>query len=286
MNLLLSPDWFIPSVSLFGLLIGSFLNVVILRLPIKTKQAWKKECMAFLEMPAPEEEESPGLIMDRSRCPNCGHLIAALENIPLLSFLMLGGKCSACKKPISLRYPAIELLTAILSGLITWKFGPHEQTAFALLLTYGLICLAVIDIEHQLLFDSITLPLTWLGLFLALFDTFADYSSSLIGAIAGYMSLWLVYQLFKLLTGKEGMGFGDFKLLALFGAWLGWQVLPLIIMLSSTIGALAGSLMILFFKHEKSNPIPFGPYLAAAGWIALLWGKDINALYLNFVGLH
>ena len=220
--------------------------------------------------------------MPRSRCPHCEHAITALENIPVLSFLWLRGKCSACRKPISWRYPLVELLTGCLSVLVAWRFGFGLAALAGLALTWSLIALSVIDVDRQLLPDDLTLPLLWAGLLFNIFAVFAPLSSAVIGAMAGYVSLWLVYQLFKLTTGKEGMGYGDFKLFAVLGAWLGWQSLPLIILLASLVGAIAGISFIVFFGHDRRMPIPFGPFLCAAGWIALLWGEPLTRLYLQF----
>lgn len=274
---------FISFISTIGLLIGSFLNVVILRLPVILFSNWEEQC-AELSGSKQDTIKTPfNLITPRSRCPQCGHPISALENIPVLSYLLLRGRCKHCKSPISIRYPAIELFTAALSGIVAWQLGFEWITLFALLLTWALISLSFIDIDHQLLPDDITLLFLWLGLALSVFGIFTDMQSAIIGAIAGYLTLWFVYQLFKILTGKEGMGYGDFKLLALFGAWLGWQKLPLIILLSSFSGALIGLAMIIFMGRDKQIPIPFGPYLAIAGWIAMLWGDEINSLYLAFI---
>ena len=281
-----NPALFIATTIVFGLIVGSFLNVVIYRLPRMLEKAWRRECEAFLEVAPSEPEQSTfNLIVPRSCCPHCGRLIRVHENIPVVSYLLLRGRCAGCKAPISFRYPLIEALTALVSALVAWKFGPTWQTALALPLSWSLICLSAIDIERQLLPDAITLPFLWLGLFLSLFNVFTDSPSSIVGAMAGYLSLWLVYHVFKILTGKEGMGHGDFKLLGLFGAWLGWQMLPIVVLLSSLVGALVGTLMILLFKHDRTVPIPFGPYLAAAGWIALLWGDEITAKYLRLAGL-
>lgn len=269
-----------------GLLVGSFLNVVIYRLPVMMNTGWKKECKEYLEIEDTESNDEPfNLMVPLSRCPGCNSAIKPYQNIPVLSYLFLKGKCSECKIHISLRYPLIEAFTGIASAIVAWHFGYTVEMLFALLLTWCLISLSFIDIDHQLLPDSITLPMLWLGLFLSLFSVYSDSHSSIIGAIAGYLSLWSVYQLFRLATGKEGMGYGDFKLLSLFGAWLGWQYLPLIILLSSLVGAIIGISMILITKKDHRIPIPFGPYLAMAGWLALLWGDQINALYLNAVGL-
>ncbi|MDH5572028.1 MAG: A24 family peptidase [Gammaproteobacteria bacterium] len=279
---------------LLGLIVGSFLNVVIYRLPIILKSQWKTECEAFLaeENNIGSNESEPeiasttfNLNTPRSRCPKCGHMITALENIPVISYLFLRGKCAKCKTPIPLRYPAIEIFTALLTVVCVWHFGATIEAFFAVLLTWGLIALAFIDLDHQYLPDSITLPLLWLGLLLNLNHTYIDIESAVIGAAGGYMILWSVYMVFKKLTGKEGMGFGDFKLLALFGAWLGWQALPAIILLSSMVGAITGILLIVVNRHQRGVPIPFGPFLAAAGWIALLWGHEINTAYLQWISI-
>ncbi len=281
-----SPILLTIIITLFGLLVGSFLNVVIYRLPIMMQRGWKSECMEYLELNNPEKDAEPfNLTLPLSRCPSCNTAIKPYQNIPVISYLFLKGKCAKCKTVISSRYPLIESFTGILSAIVAWHFGYSIEMLFALILTWSLIALSFIDIDHQLLPDSINFPLLWLGLFLSLFSLYTDAHSSIIGVIAGYLSLWTVYQVFKLTTGKEGMGFGDFKLLAVFGAWLGWQYLPLIIMLSSLVGAVIGISMIIFVQKDKNSPIPFGPYLAAAGWLALLWGDQMNALYLNFAGL-
>ena len=274
---------FISVIGVLGLLVGSFLNVVIHRVPIMMHRSWRKECRQYLEIESDDEPDIQryDLISPNSHCPNCDHIIKPYENIPVISYLALRGRCANCKTHISLRYPAVELFTSITSAIIAWHFGFSSQTVFALLLSWGLISASLIDTDHQLLPDSITLPLLWLGLFISLFDVFTDSHSSIIGAIAGWLSLWLVYMIFKIITGKEGMGFGDFKLLALLGAWLGWEMLPIIILLSSMVGATAGITMVVFFDHKRSTPIPFGPYLAGSGWIALLWGNDLNNYYLS-----
>jgi leader peptidase (prepilin peptidase)/N-methyltransferase len=274
------------SIALLGLVVGSFLNVVILRLPVMLEQAWRRDCREFLELP----QEAPGvpfnLVVPRSRCPDCGHQITALENIPVVSYLMLGGRCSGCGKPISIRYPLVEGITAAISVLVALRFGASAQMISALVLSWALICLTLIDADRQILPDAITLPLLWLGLAVNSQGLFVAAESAIVGAAAGYGILWLVYQSFRLATGKEGMGYGDFKLLAALGAWLGWQALPTIVILSSAVGAAFGIFMILLAKLERSKPIPFGPYLAAAGFIALLWGDDILQSYLEFAGLN
>ena len=244
-------------------------------------KAWRRECCEFLELDdnAEIENEQYNLFLPNSRCPQCQYKIRAWENIPLISYLFLGGKCSSCLTPIPVRYPAIELLSGVLSLSVAWHFGFSLQVLPALLLTWSLIALSFIDIDHQLLPDDITLPILWLGLLCNLFAIFTDVYSSLIGAMAGYIILWLVYISFKIVTGKEGMGHGDFKLLALLGAWMGWEILPLTIILSSFCGAIIGVSMILFGDHDRKQAIPFGPYLAMAGWIALIWGQEIGAAY-------
>jgi leader peptidase (prepilin peptidase)/N-methyltransferase len=278
-----SPVWLITLVSLLGLLIGSFLNVVIYRLPLMMEQEWKTQCDE-LNNQTPELAATFTLSVPRSRCPNCKHAITAIENIPVISYLVLGGQCRQCKIAISRRYPLIEVLTSLLSGIVAWHFGFDWACLGALLLTWSLIVLTFIDIDHQLLPDSITLPLLWLGIVFNLFSTYTDLTSSVIGAIAGYLMLWFVFHGFKLITGKEGMGYGDFKLLAALGAWFGWLILPSIILLSSLVGAIVGISLILFRQHQANIPIPFGPYLAAAGWIALVWGDTITYAYINWTG--
>jgi leader peptidase (prepilin peptidase)/N-methyltransferase len=265
--------------------VGSFLNVVIYRLPTIIKRQWSRECREWLsvEDKATNEASRPfNLVTPRSECPKCGHKITAIENIPIISYLVLGGKCSECRAPISIQYPLVEALTAICSLLVAWHFGYSWQTAAALLLTWALIALSVVDLQTKLLPDSITLPFVWLGLIVNTSHLFTGLVSSVWGAVAGYLSLWSIYQLFRLLTGKEGMGYGDFKLLAVLGAWLGWQILPLIIILSSIIGASAGIALLLVKKHDRNIPIPFGPYLAIGGWIGMLWGTQLTQAYLEY----
>lgn len=280
---MISSALLLAAAAAIGLAIGSFLNVVIHRLPIMLERRWREQCDALTAAAPPSvASERYDLVVPRSRCPHCGHRIGALENIPVLSYLWLGGKCSACAKPISVRYPLIELATALLSAAVAWRFGLTPMMIGALVLTWSLIALTVIDYDHQLLPDDITLPLLWSGLAFNLFGVFTSLSSAVIGAIAGYVSLWLVYQLFKLVTGREGMGYGDFKLFAAFGAWLGWQALPLIILLSSFLGAIIGLGVILILGRDRSLPIPFGPFLCLAGWVALTWGDTITRAYLQF----
>ena len=268
---------------LLGLCIGSFLNVVIHRLPKMMEHEWQAQC-ADLRGETSSTAETLTLAKPRSRCPACGHPIRAIENIPLISyFFLLRGKCSACGIAISLRYPLVEAATGLLSAYTAWHFGPTLQCAGALVLIWSLIALAAIDFDTQLLPDAITLPLLWLGLALNLSATFIDLSSAVIGAMVGYLSLWSVFWLFKLATGKEGMGYGDFKLLGALGAWLGWQMLPTVILLSSVVGAAIGIGLIVFTRHGRNVPIPFGPYLAAAGLIALFWGPQLTKSYLGLI---
>jgi leader peptidase (prepilin peptidase)/N-methyltransferase len=267
---------------LLGLLVGSFLNVVIHRLPRMMERDWQLQCAELRGEAAPEKERL-SLAAPASRCPHCGHAIRAWENIPVLSFLLLKGRCSGCQAPISLRYPLVEAFTGLLSAFTVWHFGPTLAAAAALLLLWAMVALTGIDFDTQLLPDSITLPLVWLGLLFNISGTFTDLSSAVIGAMVGYLSLWSVYWLFKLATGKEGMGYGDFKLLAAIGAWLGWQMLPLTILLSSLVGAVVGVALIVLARRGRNVPIPFGPYLAAAGLLALYWGQELTQSYLRLL---
>lgn len=272
--------------SLLGLVVGSFLNVVIHRLPKMMERDWRSQCAEVLEGVAPlEQQQTYNLVVPRSQCPDCGHRITALENVPVFSYLALRGRCSECGRRIPLRYPIVELLTGLLSVIVVWRFGLSIQAGGALLLTWALVALSFIDFDTQFLPDSITLPFLWLGLAFNLAETYTTTQASVVGAIAGYLALWSVYHLFRLLTGKEGMGYGDFKLLALFGAWLGWPAVPLIVLLSSFVGAIVGVGMITLRGHDKNIPIPFGPYLAMAGWIALMWGNQLVDAYLGVSGL-
>lgn len=280
-----SPVFLVCTVAILGLLVGSFLNVVILRLPRMMEIAWKKECREILELPE-EPAERISLIYPPSRCPSCGAGIRPWQNVPVLSWLLLRGKCAGCSMPISVQYPLVEAATGLLSALCAWHFGWGPQLAAALLLTWALVTLTVIDLRTMLLPDSITLPLLWLGLLLSLAPVFTDMRSALIGAMAGYLSLWLVFHLFKLVTGKEGMGYGDFKLLAALGAWLGWQSLPMIVLLSSVVGAVVGIGLIAFRRLGREMPIPFGPYLAAAGWLAMVYGESLKSAYFGMAGLN
>ena len=276
-----NPLAFVLCAIVLGLLVGSFLNVVIHRLPIMMQRDWRAQAREFLELPA-EPASTFNLVLPHSHCPHCDHEIRPWENIPLVSWLALRGKCSSCRAPISKRYPLVELLCGLLSGYVAWHFGFSWQAGAMLLLTWGLLAMSMIDVDHQLLPDSIVLPLLWVGLIVNDFGLFASLSDALWGAVAGYLALWSVYWLFKLVTGKEGMGYGDFKLLAMLGAWGGWQVLPLTILLSSVVGAVLGTILLRVQKADSGTAIPFGPYLAIAGWIALLWGEQITASYLQF----
>ncbi|MCM8610865.1 A24 family peptidase [Accumulibacter sp.] len=268
---------------LIGLLVGSFLNVVIHRLPRIIERDWRAHC-AELRGEAPASAEEPfSLVRPRSRCPSCAHQISAVENIPVLSWLLLRGRCSACSARISPRYPLVEILSALLCAFAAHHFGPGWNALGAMLMSCCLIALTCIDLDTQLLPDAITLPLLWAGLLFNLSATFTDLQSAVIGAVAGYLFLWLVYWTFKLVTGKEGMGYGDFKLLAALGAWLGWQLLPLTVLLSSFLGAVVGIGLIVLARRGRSVPIPFGPYLAIAGILALYWGKPLTRAYVGLL---
>ena len=272
---------YLGTLFILGLLVGSFVNVVIYRLPVMMNREWRQDCLEFLQLPAEARGEKFNLNSPRSRCGNCSHQITVLENIPLFSYLFLGGKCSSCKTRLSLQYPLVELFTALVSVVVGWQFGVSPQAMAGLFLSWCLIAASGIDIGHKLLPDSITLPLLWLGILLSFFEIFVSLEDSVIGAMAGYMSLWTVFILFKLVTGKEGMGHGDFKLLAMLGAWTGWKMLFVVILTSSLVGAIVGISMILLKKTERGTQIPFGPYLAAAGWLSLLWGPELLGYYLT-----
>ncbi|MCZ6826113.1 MAG: prepilin peptidase [Gammaproteobacteria bacterium] len=275
-----------------GLMIGSFLNVVIYRLPVMLEHEWKHQCSEIMNLDPVAETARFNLLTPASRCPSCGHRITIAQNIPILSYLLLHGKCAACSARISPRYPVVELLTGIVSFLVVWRFGFTLEALAALFLSWTLIALSGIDLDHKLLPDSLTLLLLWTGLLISLASKtvsaetlFINPVDSIAGAVIGYLALWSVYQLFLLITGKEGMGYGDFKLLAALGAWLGYQQLPLIIFFSALVGALAGIIMIVTLGRDRQIPIPYGPYLAAAGWVALMWGSDISAYYFHIAGL-
>ncbi|MBL4826166.1 MAG: prepilin peptidase [Spongiibacteraceae bacterium] len=275
---------------ILGLLIGSFLNVVIYRLPLMMERDWKNECRLLLEIndtaTDKHNNETFNLAYPNSRCPSCNSAIRAWHNIPVVSYLLLKGRCSHCQIRISARYPIIEAFTGFMSGVIAWQLGATPETLLALILTWSLISLTMIDADHQLLPDQITLPLLWSGLLINCFELFVPLHDAVWGAIAGYLSLWSVYWLFKLVTGKEGMGFGDFKLLAALGAWMGWQSLPVIILMSSLVGAVIGSILLIINKQGRNTAIPFGPYLAIAGWITFLWGEPITQAYFRFTGIQ
>ena len=276
-----TPWLYIVACVLLGLCVGSFLNVVIHRMPRIMEARWRAECAELTNQEPAATQNRYNLVVPRSRCPACGHGITALENIPVLSYIALGGKCSACKAHISMRYPVVEVLTGALSGFIAWHFGFGVVTAAALFYAWMMIALAFIDIDTFYLPDDLTLPLLWAGLLVNLGGVFTDIASAVIGAAAGYLILWVVFWLFKIVTDKEGMGYGDFKLLAAIGAWLGWKSLPLVILLSSFVGACIGILLIVLARRGRNVPIPFGPYLAIAGVVALLYGETLTRNYLE-----
>jgi leader peptidase (prepilin peptidase)/N-methyltransferase len=286
------PAAFVSACLILGLMVGSFLNVVIHRLPKMMELGWKQQCAELAQADradglAPDGDATPhtpyNLVVPRSACPHCNHAISAWENIPIFSYLLLRGKCSGCGAAISPRYPVIEAVSGILSTYAAWHFGFGPAAAGALLLVWALLALTAIDFDTQLLPDDITLPLLWAGLLFNLFGVYTSLSSAVLGAVFGYLALWLVYWGFKLATGKEGMGYGDFKLLAALGAWMGWQMLPLIILLSSLVGAVVGITLIVALKHGRNIPIPFGPYLAGGGLIALFWGQTLTRGYLHLL---
>ena len=284
-----SPLAFTATAFIFALLIGSFLNVVIYRLPIMMYREWHEQCEELQKADTPELPEKPfSLVVPRSACPSCGAQISAWQNIPVISYLLLGGRCGGCKQKISMRYPLVELLTAVLAAVCAMHFGFGWEALMAIGLTFALVAISMIDYDHQLIPDSIVMPLLWVGLAMSLFhpmagaDTlFVSPVDSITGAIAGYMSLWSVYQLFKLITGKEGMGYGDFKLLAALGAWLGWEAVLVIVLMSAVVGAVFGIAMIVIMGRDRQLPIPFGPYLAAAGWITMFYGETIWNAYMG-----
>ena len=280
MNLIQDPLFFTLMAGLLGLCVGSFLNVVIHRLPKMLEREWHAQCAELRGEPLPDTQVF-NLAVPRSRCPNCGHLIRALENIPVLSYLMQMGRCKGCAAPISLRYPTVELFTALASAWLAAHFGFGLAAAGALLFLWVLVALTGIDFDTQLLPDNLTLPLLWLGLVFNLSGTFVSLNDAVIGAMSGYLLLWTIYWAFRLATGKEGMGYGDFKLLGALGAWLGWKMLPVIVMLSSVVGATVGISLVIFARRGRHIPIPFGPYLAAAGLIAMVWGKPLTQLWLG-----
>ena len=284
-----SPAIFIAVIFGFALMIGSFLNVVIFRLPLMMQREWRAQCEDLLREPAPNLPEGRfNLLVPRSQCPSCGAPIAAWQNIPLLSYLLLGAQCAECRASISVRYPLVEILSATLAAVCAWQLGFGWEAVLAVGVTFALVVISLIDADHQIIPDSIVYPLLWTGLLVSLFHPMEDAQTlfisprdAVIGALAGYLSLWSVYQLFKLITGKEGMGHGDFKLLAALGAWLGWQYLPTVILMSAIVGAAVGIGLIVFAGRDRQAAIPFGPYLAAAGWITMLWGDAIQNAYLD-----
>ncbi|MGJ8690247.1 MAG: prepilin peptidase [Gammaproteobacteria bacterium] len=286
-----NPSVLIIFCTVLGLLVGSFLNVVIYRVPVMLQREWRQQCCEFLELDestiskegTAEQHKVFNLVKPDSHCPKCNAPVRAWQNIPIISYLFLRGRCNACKTPISIRYPIIEAVTGLLSALVAWQFGATALTLALLVLTWCLVCLTMIDFDHQLLPDNITIPLLWLGLLVntLLADSGVSPRDALIGAALGYLSLWGVYWVFKLLTGKEGMGYGDFKLLAALGAWMGWQPLLLIVILSSLVGAVVGIIMLVVLGRDRNIPIPFGPYLAGAGFIALIWGDSFMSTYLS-----
>ena len=279
-----SPLLFVVMSAILGLMVGSFLNVVIHRLPKMLEIGWQQQCAELRgEQPAPSTPYN--LMVPRSACPQCNHAISAWENIPVISYLLLRGKCKGCGTAISPRYPIIEAISGMLCAYTAWSFGFGLAAAGALLLVWALLALTAIDFDTQLLPDDITLPLLWAGLLLNLFSVFTDLYSAVLGAVIGYLALWSVYWLFKLVTGKEGMGYGDFKLLAALGAWMGWQLLPLIILMSSLVGAIVGIFLIVALRHGRNIPNPFGPYLACSGLIALFWGKTLTEGYLQLLAV-
>jgi len=287
------PWAFVAVAAVFGLLVGSFLNVVIHRLPVMLERQWRAQAAEIEGRPPPPAGERYDLVEPRSRCPACNAPIRAIQNVPVLSWLFLRGRCAACRAPISIRYPLVELATGTAFAVVAWHFGFGLQAALGIVFTAYLIALTGIDVDKQLLPDVLTLPLLWIGLIASVWPGAAGAAAppasavdAIVGAAAGYLFLWLVYQLFRLATGKEGMGYGDFKLFGAIGAWLGWQMLPLVLLLSAVVGATVGILLIVLRRHGRGVPIPFGPYLAGAAWIAMLWGPQIVDRYLGIAGLH
>lgn len=282
----LPPVVWIALAAVLGLLVGSFLNVVILRLPERMAAGWRREARDVLELEPDAEPLPPGIVREPSHCPQCKHPLSAADNIPLFGWLLLRGRCRYCKTKISIQYPLVELLGGVLSAVVVWKFGPTWTALAGLLFTWMLIAAAGIDFRTQLLPDQLTLPLLWLGLLLSLLPMFATAPAAIVGAAIGYLSLWSVYWAFKLLTGKEGMGYGDFKLLAALGAWMGPVALLPMILLSSLIGALVGGSLIALRKHQREIPMPFGPFIAAAGWVWFIAGHALLRGYMHFTGLQ
>jgi len=279
-----SPLLLAAAAGLLGLLVGSFINVVIYRLPIMLEREWRTQCAELFGQSGVEEAAGVfHLAAPRSHCPRCGRRLGVSENIPLLSYILLRGRCASCQTRIPPQYPMVEALSGVLTAVVVWRFGFTWPALAAMLLTWALIALGVIDLKHQLLPDRIILPLLWLGIGLGLFDVFIDLRSSVIGAMAGYLSLWMVYHGFRLLTGKEGIGYGDFKLLAMVGAWVGWQQLLIIVILSSLTGAVSGAMLMVVRGEDRNMRIPFGPFLAVAGWVTVLWGASLQRAYWNWM---
>lgn len=275
---------FAYSMGVLGLLVGSFINVLVHRLPQMLMRDWQSQARELLELPAGKDDASFNVLMPRSSCPHCAYTIKPWENIPLLSWVLLRGKCSACRQAISIRYPLVELACAVLSMLVAWHYGASWAALVMLVLTWGLLAMSLIDADQQLVPDVLVLPLLWLGLIVNSFTVFVSLSDAVWGAVIGYLSLWSIFWLFKLATGKDGIGYGDFKLLALIGAWGGWQVLPVTLLLSSVVGAVVGLLIWRVQGHDYSKPLAFAPYLALAGWIALLWNDKLTDSYLQLLG--
>lgn len=282
-----NPTFFLIVVGLFSLLIGSFLNAAIYRIPIMLQMSWREECEELFggDKEQTGSKEKFNLMVPRSQCPNCGHMITALENIPVLSYLVLLGKCSSCKTHISIQYPLLEIFTALISIFVAWKIGFGWQTLAALVFTWTLITLSMIDAKTMLLPDNLTLPLMWFGIAVNYNSFFVDLQSSVLGAMFGYLSLWSLFHVFKLITGKEGMGYGDFKILAALGAWGGWQILPFTVFLASSLGAIIGILLIAIQRNKESQPVPFGPWLALAGFIGFIWRDEVISLMEGYFGL-
>jgi len=284
--LVYQPWVFVSGALLLGLIVGSFINVLVWRLPKMLEREWRAQAHEVLGLPAEPVAAPYNLMHPNSCCPRCNHPIRPWENIPLLSYVLLKGRCSSCHQPIGARYPITELACGLISAVVAWHFGFGWAAGAVLLLSWGLLAMSLIDADHQLLPDVLVLPLLWLGLILNSFGVFVSLHDALWGAVAGYMSLWSVFWVFKLITGKDGMGHGDFKLLAMLGAWGGWQILPMTLLLSSLVGVMGGLILLRLRKAHASTPMPFGPYLAIAGWIALLWGGQITDFYLQSVGFR
>lgn len=284
--LVYQPWVFVSGALLLGLIVGSFINVLVWRLPKMLEREWRAQAHEVLGLPAEPVAAPYNLMHPNSCCPRCNHPIRPWENIPLLSYVLLKGRCSSCHQSIGARYPITELACGLISAVVAWHFGFGWAAGAVLLLSWGLLAMSLIDADHQLLPDVLVLPLLWLGLILNSFGVFVSLHDALWGAVAGYMSLWSVFWVFKLITGKDGMGHGDFKLLAMLGAWGGWQILPMTLLLSSLVGVMGGLILLRLRKAHASTPMPFGPYLAIAGWIALLWGGQITDFYLQSVGFR